>query len=87
MTQEKMRKLITAAVVAGTVLLAFLFTFLVYQWITIAVYNNRIKKVQAEIAYYEELNEQNEDNLDFYLSDWYKEMKAYELGFIKEKGN
>ena len=87
MTQEKMRKLITAAVVAATALLVFLVTFLVYPWITIAVYNNRIKKVENEIAYYEQLNEQNEKDLEWYLGDYYKTMKAYELGLIKEKGN
>ena len=52
MTQDKMRKLITAAVVAATSLLVFLSAFLIYQWITIAVYYNRIKKTQDDIAYY-----------------------------------
>lgn len=87
MTQDKMRKLITAAVVAGTALLAFLFAFLVYQWITIAVYDNRIKKAQDEIAYYEKLNETAESDLEGYLSDDYRYWEALELGLIQNKGN
>ena len=87
MNQDKMRKLITAAVVAGTTLLVFLFAFLVYQWITIAVYDNRIKKTQDDIAYYEKLNETAESDLERYLSDEYKYWEALELGLIQNKGN
>ncbi len=48
MTQEKMRKLITAGVVAATTLLVFLLIVLIYQWITIGVQNNRIEKLEAD---------------------------------------
>ena len=58
MTQDKMRKIITACVSAATVLLVFLTCFLIYQWITIAVYNNRIEKLEKANA---EIAERNEE--------------------------
>ena len=50
MTQEKMRKVITACVSAATVLLVLLFSYLVYQWVTIGVLNKRIAEAEAEVA-------------------------------------
>ena len=47
MTENKMRKLITAGVVSATALFVFLLIVLVYQWITIGVQNNRIEKLEA----------------------------------------
>ena len=86
MTQEKMRKLITAIAVAATLLLVILFSVLIYQWIKIGVYNKRIEKVQNDIAYYEQLNENDENRLDYYTSEFYKNFIAkYELGFVEPK--
>ena len=48
MTQEKMRKIIAACVSAATVLFVLLFTYLVYQWVTLAVLDRREKELQAE---------------------------------------
>ena len=50
MTQEKMRKIITACVSAGTLLLVVLLSVLIYQWIKIGVLNNKLKKAEAEEA-------------------------------------
>ena len=101
MTQDKMRKIITASVVACTTLFVFLLIILLYQWITIGVYNNRIEKTQAEIdalaisadekgelaEYYEELNETAQSDLDYYSSDLYKKLEAFKLGFINGQGD
>ena len=86
MTQDKMRKIITACVVACTMLLVFLLTVLVYQWITIGVYNKRIQKTQTEIA---ELTAQAESGEE--LAKYYEEQGrfwlALEQGWINaEKG-
>ncbi len=83
MTQEKMRKTITAIAVAGTTLLVVLLAYLVYQWITIAVLNKRIAKAEEDVAYYETLNEQSESDLEYYESDFYKQLAAFKLGLIK----
>ena len=83
MTQEKMRKLVTAIVSACTILLTLLVGYLAYQWITIAVYNQKEKKLKAEIAAYEQILAQDEKDLEYYESDLYKEWEAMKLGFVQ----
>ena len=83
MTQEKMRKLVTAIVSACTILLTLLAGYLAYQWITIAVYKNKAEKLEQKIAYYKELNENAQNDLEYYESDLYKEWEAMKLGFVK----
>ena len=79
MTQEKMRKLITAFVAAGTALLVFLLGVLVYQWITIGVNARREKKIKAEIAQYEQQLANAENDLAYYESDYYKWLESIKL--------
>lgn len=83
MTQEKMRKLITAAVVAGTVLLVFLLAFLVYQWVKIGVLNNRIEKIEAENATLEEKLNKGTRDAEYYESVMGQEWLAFEKGFVR----
>ena len=85
MTQDKMRKVITACVSAATFLLAFLLCFLVYQWITIAVYNKKIDKVEKEIAALELQLEQAENDQEFYETEYWLMWKLKELEIIKDK--
>ncbi len=88
MTQEKMRKVITACVCAATVLLVFLLGFLVYQLVTINVLNNRIEATKSDIAYYEEKIAEGKDDLEYYQSDLGKYIEALKLGFINnQQGN
>ena len=54
MTQDKMRRIVTASVVAGITLLFVLLVTLVYQWITLGVLDNRIQKITAENQKYEQ---------------------------------
>lgn len=69
MTQDKMRKIITACTAAVTTLLVFLLTFIVYQWITIASLNKKIDRTRAEIARQEELLETQKGTLDYYKTE------------------
>ena len=85
MTQEKMRKVITACVSAATVLLMMLLGYLIYQWTTIAVYNKRIDKLETEIAYLEQVLAKGEDNLEYYKSEFYLNQKVLELQKLLEK--
>ena len=82
MTQEKLKRVVTAAAVAGTLVVVCLLAVLLYQVIHIAVLNKRIKNVQKEIDYWTEMNETAENYLDHYLSDFYLDMAAHEKGFI-----
>ena len=84
MTQDKMRKLITAGVVAATALLVILLSVLVYQWIKIGVYNKRIEETENSIAYWEEQNQTPENDLEYYTSDYYKWFEAIKLKDIEE---
>lgn len=83
MTQEKMRKLITAGVVAATVLLVFLLAFLIYQWIKIGVLNNRIEKIEAENARLEETLNKGTQDAEYYESVMGQEWLAFEKGFVR----
>lgn len=83
MTQDKMRKMITAIVAAATVLLVLLLSVLIYQWIKIAVLNNRIERVKAENAEYKQELAAGENDLEYYQSDFYKQLEAFKLGLIK----
>ena len=87
MTQEKLGKIITAIAVAMTTLLLVLLSVLIYQWITIGVHKKRIDKVKSEIAYYEQLNETAQNDLDYYSSDLYKKLESFKLGFINGQGD
>ena len=83
MTQEKLRRVVTAAVVAGTTLFVILLSVLIYQWITIAVYDKRIEKINNEIAALEQEIESDEKDLEHYSSDLGKFWLAIEKGFIE----
>ena len=85
MTQEKMGKVITACVSAGTVLLVCLLSFLIYQWIAIAVYDKKIDKVTKEIEVLEMELVEAEDTAEEYEKNFWLQWKLDELGIIKDK--
>ena len=84
MTQDKMRRIITASVSAATALLIFLVAFVCYQWITIAVYNNRIEKLEKENVALEQTNADKEDYAGYLESDMGKDWLAFQEGFVRE---
>lgn len=69
MTQDKMRKIITACTAAVTTLLVFLLTFLMYQWITIASLNKKIDRTRTEITRQEEILETQKGTLEYYKTE------------------
>ena len=87
MTQEKLRRVVTAAAVAGTVLIVCLLLVIVYQIVRIVVLNNRIDKVEEEIRTQQEIKEQHENDLEYYLSDWYLDEDANKHHFIRPGTN
>lgn len=82
MTEEKMRKVITASVVAATALVIFLLAVLVYQWITIGVLNNRKAKLAEENATLMEQIEKGGETAEYFESIMGKEWLAFQEGFI-----
>ena len=85
MTQEKMRKVITACVSAATVLLMLLFGYLIYQWRTMWVSDKRIESLEMEIAQLEQILARGEDDLEYYQSEFYLNQKVLELQMLMEK--
>ena len=85
MTQEKMRKVIAACVSAATVLLTVLLGYLIYQWVTMAVLDKRIDKLETEIAQLEQIIAMGEEDLDYYQSKFYLDQKLLELQMLQEK--
>ena len=69
MTQDKMRRIITACTAAVTALLVFLLTFLIYQWVTIASLNKKIDKTRAEITRQKQLLEKQVGTLEYYKTE------------------
>ena len=84
MTQEKMRKVITASVVAATTLVVFLLAVLVYQWITLGVLNNRKAKLEQENTVLQEQIEKGGETAEYYESLMGKEWLAFQEGFIHQ---
>ena len=85
MTQDKMRRIITACVSATTALLVFLMCFLIYQWIAIARLNKKILKAEAEVAYWTEQCELTEGTVDYYESALYLNWAIEELRILEGK--
>ena len=83
MTQDKLKRVITACVSAATVLLVFLLGFLTYQWIMIATLDKKIAKAEAEVAYWEQQCKENEGTVDYYESQVYLQIALDQLGLLK----
>ena len=84
MTQEKMRKVIAACVSAATVLFVLLFTYLIYQWVTLAVLNEREQKLQDEITRLEQTLEDDTKVAEHYESELMKQWLAIQQGWRAE---
>jgi len=82
MTQEKLRRVVVAATVAGTTLLVVLLSVLIYQFVTWGVYNKRIEKLEEENAQLEQENEVLEKDLNYYKDEWGRWALAFEKGWI-----
>ena len=81
MTQEKMRKVIAACVSAATVLFVFLLSYLIYQWVTLAVLDKREKELQAEIQKLQQTIEKGTEEAEYYESVLGKNWLAIHQGW------
>ena len=80
MKEEKFKKLVIAGTVTAVTLLFILIVFWIYQMISISVRNREIKKLQNEIAYYQELIEEgNLDIVEKYIFEQWLRDRALEL--------
>ena len=81
MTQEKMTKLITAAVVAGTTLLVILLSVLIYGFVKIGVLSSREKKLEQDNARLEQQIEKGNADLAWAEGPG-KLWHAFEYGYV-----
>ena len=86
MTQEKMRKLITAIAVAATTLFVLLLAVWIYQWITIGVLNAREKRLEEENAQLQQVIDEKKMDAEFYESVIGTEWLAIQNGFVFPEG-
>ena len=85
MTQDKLKKVITAGVSAATVLLVFLLGFLIYQWIAIATLDKKIEKAEAEVEQLQQQRDENEEIAKLFESNFYLNWALEELELLKGK--
>ncbi len=85
MTQEKMRRVITACVSAATVLLVFFLGFLIYQWISIGILNDKIKDAKAEVTYWKQQLQEADTDKEYLLSDHYLQAAIQKLEHLQGK--
>lgn len=83
MTQEKMRKIITASVVAAVLLLVILSSVLVYQFVKIGVLDRRLNNLKEGNARLQQIIDEKEMDAEYYESVIGKEWLAIQEGFVR----
>ena len=81
MDEQKKRKLYSAGIVVGILLLVMLFSFMVYQMITINVTKTKIDELNEQIRQLEEERDRTENDIDLWLKNWKIEEVAMEKGW------
>ncbi len=85
MTQDKMRKIITACVSAATVLFILLLSYLIYQWVTLSVLDKREKQLIEENKRLEQAIEDGEITAEWY--ELHKDWLAFRDGWRPQEGD
>lgn len=84
MTEDKLRRTVIAAAVAGTLVGVSLFGVIVYQTVKIAVLNKRIERETQKIAELEQIVDKKEGDLSYFESELGLNDLAYgKYGFSK----
>ncbi len=84
MTQDKLRRIITACVSAATVLLVFLLGYLIFQWVSLGIQQKKIDKLEEEIAALEQQIASAEEDEEYYNGVFYLKWKLDELKLKKD---
>ena len=87
MTQEKLKRVIVACSVAGTLLLTILFAVIVGQIIAIHVKNKRLEALDKEISQLEQQAEEGGELADHLESDIGQFWLALQKGFVISQGD
>lgn len=82
MSAEKMKRLIVASVVSAVLLLTVLLSIMVYQMVAMRVTQNKIDRLNYEIAQLENQKQAAEDGITLWTSEWKIEERARELDWV-----
>ncbi len=87
MTEEKLRKVVTAITVAATTLFIILLAVIVYQVITISVLKNKEDRLTKENAKLEQVIEEGKLDAEYFESEIGLDWLAFQKGFIYSGDN
>ena len=79
--EEKSRRIATAGIVAGVLIVLFLAVVLIVQFVQIGVANKESERLQKEIDRFEQLVSQQERDLGYYESELGRYHQALEQGW------
>lgn len=84
MKEEKFKKIMVGVTVSAVLLVIILVIFWVYQLIAISVREKKIKELEEQIAYYEQIIKESNDDVEIYKSELWLEWAARKLGMLKK---
>ena len=87
MTEKKFKRVIVASTVGAVLLLITLLMIMVYQLISIKVYNDNIAYLEERIAYYNQLIDSGTDVFEARLEREWIEKEAQRLGYVYQPNN
>ena len=87
MTEDKLRKMITGATVAATLIIFVFLAILVYQWVTMGVQARREREAQARYEANQQIANELGSELGYFQSELGKIDEAMQDGWTFEEGN
>ena len=83
MTEQRLKRLITAGVAGAVSVLVILLTVLVYQMICLKQAQRELNELIEAEQHYEQLKEETENEIILWLEEWKIEEAARKYGFRK----
>lgn len=81
MPEEKAKRIAVGAIVAGVLIVLFLLSVIIVQFVQISAANRENDRIQKEIDRYQELIEEGEKNLEHYESELWMYQQAVSQGW------
>lgn len=82
MEEQKLRKIVAAAVSSALILLAVLLSVMIYQMILLGNGQKKIDELNAEIAELQEEKKDMQNRIEIWQTDWKIDERARELGYL-----
>ena len=82
MEEQKLRKIVAAAVSSALILLAVLLSVMIYQMILLGNGQKKIDELNAEIADLQEEKKDMQNRIEIWQTDWKIDERARELGYL-----